>query len=276
MILSDRLHRLGFIDHTDMCRCDTSILASRILHAAGYSDAPNGRPISPNFKDASEEVLPRIHKYKKTEEYLLDRLDAIVAKAIAEMSLGHTHTLKFVMPNGLKVIDRKADNNHDVWVGHVDHAFTLRMRHRSQAAYANWRLKETATLLAGTKPLPLAAPSVAGNARLNQAVKLCHQALEIDPNLADLSGVPLRPLIETEVPELLRRHKLASQTAQAHDVAAIDAELEQGILRICGAIDEGLSKVAEAQRDALREQLAFLEMRHPTQTLAPVASACAA
>jgi len=265
LVVADGLRKLEFIDRMDMGRCDTSIIASQLLHAAGYTDAPNGRPVVANFANDYQDILPRSHARKRTENYLLDHLDGIVADAIAEMTTRYAHATSFGLPSGLRVmyIPEEYERNK-VWVTHDSIGTRLRLRRRAEAAYAAWRLNETVQLLAGITPPPISAPpDMTGSARLTQALRLCHQALQIDPDLQDLSGTPLRPLLERDVPELLRRHRLASDTADARDTDAIDAELEQGISRICGAIDEGLSRIASDRRNALREQLAFLEMRHP-------------
>jgi hypothetical protein len=270
LILPDRTMPLDFVDPWTMERCRTSVFASMILHAAGLPDAPNGRPVRANFRSAHHDVLPRPHALKTTEEYLIGHLDTIVARGIDEISADHRHVLAFTLPSGLSVRFRSDDRDpwgrrcDNVWVGHVALTCRIRLGRKSLRSYAAWRRSEAARILCGSLPVPLAPPpDTAGSARLTRALDLCHQALKIDPDLADYAGTPLRPLLEEHVPELLARHRQASTTADARDIEAIDAELEDGIAGICDAIDQGLSRIADDRRHALREQLAFLEMRHP-------------
>lgn len=266
LVTHGKLSPLDFTGPQDMDRCDDSIIASKILQAAGYPDASNGRPIVPNFASDCDDILPRSHARKRTKPYLIDHLDRIVADAIVGTYDRYAHTDSFSLPNGLHILyvptDRERNN---VWVTHHRVGTRVRVGHRAEAAYAAWRLREAAQLLTGITPPPISPPpEMNGSARLTHALRLCHQALQIDPDLTDLSGTPLRPLLERDLPELLRRHRQASDTADARDTDVIDAELEEGISRICGAIDEGLSRIASDSRNALREQLAFLEMRHPS------------
>jgi len=267
MVLPDRLVKLEFADIEEVSRCYSAIVASQILNAAGYPDARNGRTVALDFRSDHEDILPRNHGRKRTEPYLFDHLDRIAADAIRALSTEHAHTTSFTLPNGMQIsyIAREGQtDNGDVWVSHVDVKRRIRVPRRAKAEYATWRMNETAHLLAGTIPPPLQPPpDINGNARLTRALRLCHQALGIDPNLTDDAGTPLRPLLEDHVPELMERHRQASMTADARDMEAIDAELDDGIAGICDAIDQGLSRIADDRRHALREQLAFLEMRHP-------------
>ena len=270
LILPNRTMPLEFVDPWTMGRCRTSMFASMILHAACHPDAPNGRRVKANFRDSNNDIVPRPHRFRATEEYLIGHLDMIVAREIANISASHPHVLAFTSPSGLSIQFRSDDKNtyghrcDNVWVGHVTLKHRIRLGSRSLEAYAAWRRREAVQIMSGRLPVPLLPPpETAGSARLTRALDLCHQALLIDPDLADGSGTPLRPLLEQHVPDLLERHRLASATADARNADEIDAELDQGISLVCAAIDEGLARIADDRRHALREQLAFLEMRHP-------------
>jgi hypothetical protein len=133
----------------------------------------------------------------------------------------------------------------------------------AEASYRAWRDRTIDMALTGGSML-LPGPTVmTGNARLTRALALCHRALEIDPDLTDASGTPLRPLLTKHVPDMLAKHRNAAATAAPEDVDGIDDELEAGVARVCRAIEQGLSLVADKTRDDLRAQILFLENRHP-------------
>ena len=141
------------------------------------------------------------------------------------------------------------------------HAVTL--YGSAETSYRAWRDRTIDMALTGGGML-LPGPAVmSGNARLTKALALCHRALEIDPDLTDANGTPLRPLLTKHVPDMLAKHRNAAATAAPGDVGGIDDELEAGMARVCRAIEQGLSLVADKTRDDLRMQILFLEHRHP-------------
>ena len=115
---------------------------------------------------------------------------------------------------------------------------------------------------------PLPPPIVVeGNGRLTRVLRLCHEALAANPELADMSGMPIRPLVEVHVPELFARHHAATAHADPSEIAAIDAELDEGIEIVTNAVSDALSACASRSRQALSEQIAFLGLRHPRDML---------
>jgi hypothetical protein len=111
--------------------------------------------------------------------------------------------------------------------------------------------------------LPVHLPAPRGNAQASRVLQLCREAVASEPDLVDASGTPIAPLVNKHLPELMRRHAEAAASAPADQLAAIDAELMTGIEGVRLAVDEALLVSANVKRDALRTQLAFLEMRHP-------------
>ncbi len=243
--------------------CHTAIVISSILHAAGYTDQANGQELPALFRMETDDDALKLSRFLPTQTRLEKRLDQVAADEIARIS-HHAYQTDVVTDSGLRISLDRQRGWDVVWVGHRDVPHRIQANRRSQTAFRSWSRRQTANVLDGLPPIGIAPPpTTGGSARLTRALALCHQALLIDPDLADHSGTPLRPLLEDHVPELLSRHRLATQTADAREIASIDGDLERGISRICGAIDEGLSRIADDRRNALREQLAFLEMRHP-------------
>jgi len=266
MLMPDRIVSLEFVTMYEMSRCRTSMIASCVLHASGHPDVRNGRPVSLIFRSDQNDILPRIHSRRPTQPYLLKHVDEIAAAHISAISQNYAHATRITTDDGLVITyePRAGNRSETVWVSHVAQSHKVTAGKRSLAAFAAWRMNEAALALAGHVHIPLAPPpATTGSAKLTRALALCHQALQIDPDLTDHAGTPLRPLLEVHVPELLARHRQASITADARDMETIDAELDEGIAGICDAIDQGLSRIADDRRHALREQLAFLEMRHP-------------
>jgi hypothetical protein len=114
--------------------------------------------------------------------------------------------------------------------------------------------------------LPAHLPMPRGNAQAARVLRLCREAVAAEPDLADAAGTPIRPLVDQHLPELMRRHAAAAAIAPAHELAAIDADLAEGIERVRRAVEEALSCSAVARRMALQAQLGFLALRHPDPT----------
>lgn len=112
---------------------------------------------------------------------------------------------------------------------------------------------------------PVHLPMPRGNAQAARVLRLCREAIAAEPDLTDAKGTPIAPLVNRHLPELMRRHAEAAQSAPAEQLAGIDAELMKGIETVRRAVDEALQVSANHKRDALRVQLAFLEMRHPAE-----------
>lgn len=115
--------------------------------------------------------------------------------------------------------------------------------------------------------LPVHLPAPRGNAKATRILQLCREAVAAEPELADAAGTPIAPLVNRFLPDLMRIHAEATTSAPADQLAMIDAELMTGIERVRRAVDEALQVSANQKRDALRTQLAFLEMRHPDATI---------
>jgi hypothetical protein len=111
--------------------------------------------------------------------------------------------------------------------------------------------------------LPAHLPMPRGNATAARVLRLCREAVAAEPDLTDALGTPIRPLVDQHLPELMRRHAAAGAIAQDSELAGIDAELMEGIDRVRRTVEEALSCSAVTRRQALKTQLAFLELRHP-------------
>lgn len=116
---------------------------------------------------------------------------------------------------------------------------------------------------------PPAPPTATGSGRLTRVMKLCHEAMAAVPDLADETGVPIRPLVEEHLPELFLRHAAAVAVATDPEIHEIDRDLEDGIAVVVSVVKRALALQADDRRRALGEQIAFLEMRHPTSVLGP-------
>lgn len=129
------------------------------------------------------------------------------------------------------------------------------LERRKRASFAN--------ALGIAHELPMHLPAPRGNAQATRVLQLCREAVAAEPELADGKGTPIAPLVNQHLPRLMQKHAEAARTAPADQLAAIDAELMEGIERVRLAVDEALQVSANARRDALRTELRFLEQRHP-------------
>jgi hypothetical protein len=114
----------------------------------------------------------------------------------------------------------------------------------------------------GADAIP-AAPTVTENARVSRVMALARQAVTADPELADRSGTRIAPLVENHLPRLLDAHAKAMRTATGREVADVDDDLARGLEIVRKAVDEALEIGSRDDRDALRTELRFLELRHP-------------
>jgi hypothetical protein len=108
-------------------------------------------------------------------------------------------------------------------------------------------------------------PTPTGNARAARVMRIARDAVTSFPDLKDASGTEIAPLVHKHLPSLLRRHADASATAPANEMAAIDAELDEGLETIRAAVEEALAVESGQRRDALRTEIAFLKARHPVE-----------
>ena len=113
----------------------------------------------------------------------------------------------------------------------------------------------------GSVPLP-SAPT--GNARAAGILRLCAEALAIDPDMTDPDGGRIAPLVHEHLPRLLKRHAQASIGAPASELPGIDADLEKGLETVRADVERALASTRSARRDALATELGFLRARHPT------------
>jgi hypothetical protein len=125
------------------------------------------------------------------------------------------------------------------------------------------RLTSLTSALGVVRDLPVHLPMPRGNAQAARVLRLCREAVAVEPDLVDSAGTPIRPLVDQHLPELMKRHAAAAAIAPADELAAIDAELAEGIERVRLAVEDALSTSAVARRTALRSQLGFLALRHP-------------
>lgn len=105
------------------------------------------------------------------------------------------------------------------------------------------------------------APTIPGNAVATRLFVLASEALSIEPDLADDGGARIDTLLRRHLPDLLAAHARASRNAAPTELGAIDAEMARGIDAVRKSVDEALARMASSNRDALRIQAAFLEMR---------------
>jgi hypothetical protein len=113
----------------------------------------------------------------------------------------------------------------------------------------------------GSVALP-SAPT--GNARAAGILRLCAEALAIDPDMTDPDGGRIAPLVHEHLPRLLKRHAQASIGAPASELRTIDADLEQGLETVRAGVERALASSRSARRDALATELGFLRARHPS------------
>lgn len=154
------------------------------------------------------------------------------------------------------------DNSH-VFVKHPA-VGVLRLPYKPVAdGMEKRRLMSLTTALGVVHELPVHLPMPRGNAQAARVLRLCREAVAVEPDLVDSAGTPIRPLVDQHLPELMKRHAAAAAIAPADELAAIDAELAEGIERVRLAVEDALSTSAVARRTALRSQLGFLALRHP-------------
>jgi hypothetical protein len=141
----------------------------------------------------------------------------------------------------------------------------LRMRGENLLKALERRKRSSfANALGLARALPEHLPMPSGNAQAARVLRLCREAVAREPGLVDAKGTPIAPLVEQHLPRLMLKHAEAARIAETSELAAIDAELMQGIERVRLAVEEALVVSRVDKREALRTELAFLEYRHPS------------
>jgi len=135
-------------------------------------------------------------------------------------------------------------------------AFAEALERRKRSSFAN--------ALGLARALPVHLPMPSGNAQAARVLRLCREAVAREPDLVDAKGTPIAPLVEQHLPRLMLKHAEAARIAETSELAAIDAEMMEGIERVRLAVEEALVVSRVDKREALRTELAFLEYRHPS------------
>ena len=144
----------------------------------------------------------------------------------------------------------------------------LRLRREAMSEALERRKRSSfANALGLARALPAHLPMPSGNAQAARVLRLCREAVAREPDLVDAKGTRIAPLVEQHLPRLMQKHAEAARIAEASELAAIDAELMQGIELVRQALEEALTVSRVDKREALRTELAFLEYRHPTPSL---------
>jgi hypothetical protein len=144
----------------------------------------------------------------------------------------------------------------------------IRLRREPLAEALERRKRSSfANALGITRALPVHLPMPSGNAQAARVLRLCREAVAREPDLVDAKGTRIAPLVEQHLPRLMQKHAEAARIAEASELAAIDAELMQGIELVRQALEEALTVSRVDKREALRTELAFLEYRHPVPSL---------
>lgn len=144
----------------------------------------------------------------------------------------------------------------------------LRLRREAMNEALERRKRSSfANALGLARALPAHLPMPSGNAQAARILRLCREAVAREPDLVDAKGTRIAPLVEQHLPRLMQKHAEAARIAEASELAAIDAELMQGIELVRQALEEALTVSRVDKREALRTELAFLEYRHPAPNL---------
>lgn len=208
---------------------------------------------------------------------LADAIDAAAPIRISEIesSFSKDRVSCIMLPGGIEVVNgefraKSEDGKHSFMIA------TTLIRHprmgdlrindlsdRVGAAMKRAPLRAIADTfpIVGSVALP-SAPT--GNARAAGILRLCAEALAIDPDMTDPDGGRIAPLVHEHLPRLLKRHAQASIGAPASELRAIDADLEEGLETVRAGVERALASTRSARRDALATELGFLRARHPT------------
>lgn len=131
-------------------------------------------------------------------------------------------------------------------------------------AIAAIRDRSFRNMLANAGSTALPANAITAGARIQRLVRLCESALRLDPDLADLDGAPIAPLVERHLPRLLATHRQASSVLPTDQMHEIDRELDVGMETVRLAVEDAIARDRDSQAAALLDELRFLSLRHPT------------
>lgn len=248
--------RIGWAKRPIDSAMRASVLSILLRSMGEPCDVEDARFLRPAPFGVALDVMTRS---KLAETILQNRLENTVARAVEIAASGATYS---------SAIEIAPDITASCFTA------TIRIKSRSElavwidgaavAAFLAWQRGTVLNILERT-PSPSPQVSIGGNARLTHIVDLCHRALAIDPDMTDARGTPLRPLVERHIPELIARHRRACSNACVETVQAIDDELDVGIANVQEAVEDAIVRSGDMRLSDLREQLAFLDARHPSR-----------
>ena len=102
------------------------------------------------------------------------------------------------------------------------------------------------------------------SARIGRMLELCREAIAADPDMTDAAGTRLGPLAQDYLPGLEVKHRRAMESSSPDEREAIDREVAEALEGVADALEQGWSMRARRDRDALRVDLGFIRMRHPS------------
>lgn len=112
-----------------------------------------------------------------------------------------------------------------------------------------------------------------GNARIGRILANAEKALAVDPDLMDDAGSRIDDLVRKHLPRLMQRHAEASKVRPVEELASIDADLDEAVELVRASVEEALSRLKDASRDALRNEIGFLRLRRGDPSLQLVKTA---
>ena len=117
-------------------------------------------------------------------------------------------------------------------------------------------------------------PPLLGNPTAAKEISVAQRLIEAYPDMTDLSGTPIAPLVQDHLPRLVSRHAAALAAATATNkidedqLQRITQELEEGLAVISRAVIEGVEKEQERTQSDLSSEIGFLRLRHPQDLFA--------
>lgn len=213
---------------------------------------------------------------------IVERADPPRSNDTFEVNAGERHSSKhdwLKQPSAWKDLGGgvflNQDDDYDSWYGQgtrptwcrvmTTEMGALRLRREPLAEALERRKRSSfANALGLARALPIHLPMPSGNAQAARVLRLCREAVAREPNLMDAKGTAIAPLVEQHLPRLMQKHAEAARIAETSELAAIDADLMEGIERVRLAVEEALVVSRVDKREALRTELAFLEYRHPS------------
>lgn len=189
-------------------------------------------------------------------EVLEERLDREVARRLGLIEI--TSPRQFVIDIGNGVTIDAARFEPILGVHHPDHG-TLTLPGRAaealNARMDDMRIRAHRSLVEGPGR---------ESARIGRMLELCREAIAADPDMTDAAGTRLGPLAEEYLPGLAVKHRRAMESSSHDERQAIDREVAEALEGVADALEQGWSARARRDRDALRVDLGFIRMRHPS------------